>query len=428
VIGEVVASRYRVLERLGEGGHGYVHRAEDLRGGPPVAIKLMHSQELSSAELDRFEREAELARRLRHPNVARLVGWGVHAGNVPYLVFELSEGQSLSSLLKRAGVLPQERVARIATQVLRGLAEAHSVGVVHRDIKPANIMVSDGGPAGEQIKIVDFGVAKSLRTNTRVITQSGEVPGTPSYMSPEHVESQQVAPCTDLFSLGLVMAEALTGKKVYGGGAIDVCLDLVSADPVPLPPEVLSSSLGPAIVRATQKNMAARYASAAEMLRDIEAAGAQSRAGVFVPMSNPALSQSSPGLHAPHGVFVPGSNPALSQSSPGLHAPHGVFVPGSNPALSQSSPGLQAPHGVFVPGSTPALSQSYPALPSSGVYVPVSSPPLTSSSPSLPAISQQLAPSQPRPARGIALAVLATVAVVLFAALVIALIVLFQSG
>jgi len=427
VIGEVLSGRYRVLERLGEGGHGFVYRGVDLANNGVVAVKVMHNQDMTGADLERFEREAELARRLRHPNIAQLLGFGLES-DTPYLVFELVEGRPLSDLLKRVGALPGERVARIVLQVLRGLAEAHAVGIVHRDIKPANIMVVDRRALGEEVKLVDFGVAKSLRTNTRVITQAGEVPGTPSYMSPEHVESRPVAPSTDLFSLGLVMAEALTGKKVYGGSAIDVLLELVSPDPVPLPPEIRSSPLGPVIERATRKRMEERYQSAPQMLRDVELVlgGA-----VSVPTSNPAYSQSypaqgsSPALSSSPHHAVPHSNPAFGGSSPALSSSPHHAVPHSNPAFGGSSPALSSSPVHAIPGSASPF-QSIPPT-SAGPQVPHSSPVLSHHSYSLPP-SYPTAPSGPRSRRTTQMALLAVVAAGLLVALVVALVFLLQTG
>lgn len=385
MIGEIIGGRYRVLERLGEGGHGFVHRAEDLELRAPVAIKIMRPQDMGQGELERFEREAELARRLSHPNVARLLAWGVHETgveeDVPFLVFELFEGKPLSDILRASGPMPAGRVARLAIQVLHGLAEAHTVGIVHRDIKPANIMVAERGAQGDVVKIVDFGVAKSLRSNTLVITKQGEVPGTPSYMSPEHIEDRPVAPSTDLFCLGIVLAELLSGTKVYPGSIVDICIDLLSQDPVPLAPAVRATSLGTIIERATQKRMELRYQTAGEMLRDLE-------------------------LALTGRAVVP-------TSSPPYPAQQAVYVPTSSPPY----PGQQA---VYVPTSSPPFRQTFP---------PTSQP--ASHSPSLPP-SLSLAPSLPRtvPPAGSRTALklaLGGVAALLLCALVIAVILLVRQ-
>lgn len=278
MLGEIVAGRYRVLAKIGEGGHGAVYSAEELGQGRRVALKIMH-EEREGGALQRFAREAELVQRLSHPNNVRLLDFGIHANERPFSVFELLEGRSLQEILKREGPLPPARVARIAAQVLAALEEAHSVGIVHRDVKPANILVTSSGGEPDFVKLLDYGIAKSLRENTKALTREGEVLGTPSYMTPELIEARPVTPASDLYSLGLVMAEMLSGQRVYTGSPIDICLRQVSPSPVPLSPEALASPLAPVIARAVAKRPEQRFASAAEMRAALDGAPAPKRAG-----------------------------------------------------------------------------------------------------------------------------------------------------
>jgi len=295
MIGEVVGGRYRVLAKIGEGGHGMVYRAEEVGAGREVALKIMH-REREGGALQRFQREAELVQRLSHPNNVRLLDWGIHQGERPFSVFELLEGESLQQILKQKGPQPPARVVRITSQVLRALTEAHAVGIVHRDIKPANILVMANADEPDFVKVLDYGIAKSLREGTKALTRQGEVLGTPSYMPPELIEARPIGPSSDLYSLGLVMAEMLTGRRVYTGSPIDICLQQVSPNPVPLPPELAASPLGAVIARATEKPIERRYASAAEMLAALEQASAWADTVAWVP---PDYRPSSPSFPDP---------------------------------------------------------------------------------------------------------------------------------
>lgn len=278
MLGEVVAGRYRVIEQIGEGGHGSVWRAQDLTTSSDVALKIMHEERDPSA-LSRFAREAELVGRLSHPGNVRLLDWGVHDARLPFSVFELLKGETLQARLKRQGPLPVPTVAQIARQVLVALAEAHAVGIVHRDIKPANIFLGS-----DTLKLIDYGIAKSLRPNTKALTRQGEVLGTPSYMPPELIEARPIAPSSDLYALGLVMAEMISGRRVYQGSPIDICLKQVSPAPTPLPDEVTRSVLGPIIARATEKDPARRFDRAEQMVAAIDQAAEPSAA---LPLGGP---------------------------------------------------------------------------------------------------------------------------------------------
>src|SRR5262249_48733730 len=154
---------------------------------------------------------------------------------------------------------------------LKALMEAHGLGFVHRDIKPSNIFLCEFSGEKDFVKVLDFGIAKSLYASA-MLTKTGMIVGTPNYMAPEQVAGADVTASADLYALGLLMAEALTGRPVfYGDSAFSICVAQLSEAPVPLPPEVLASPLGPVIARATQKRAAERFQSAAEMLTHLEA-------------------------------------------------------------------------------------------------------------------------------------------------------------
>ena len=269
--GDVIDGRYRIEALLGSGGFGAVYRATQLNLGREVALKVLHSGLLASAQtLQRFQREAQLAQQLNHPNTVRLFDFGQTQSGAPFMVWELLSGKPLDALLGQYGALAPARVARIAIQILKSLMEAHALGIVHRDIKPANIVVGDFHGEPDFVKVLDFGVAKTLLDSGSAMTADGQMIGTPSYMAPEQVRGENVGPAADLYSLGLVMAEALSGQVVFQGNSlIDVCMAQASDNPAPLPVQAQQGPLAPIIQGATQKRADARYQSAEQMLQEL---------------------------------------------------------------------------------------------------------------------------------------------------------------
>ena len=272
--GQVVAGRYELVELLGQGGHGAVYRAIQRPLGREVAIKMILVEAMySDGMLERFTREAALVQRLEHPNTVRLFDFGTTELGLPYIVFELLRGRTIEQELQR-GTLTPFRVGRVATQVLKSLMEAHALGIVHRDIKPSNVLLVDYSGETDFVKVLDFGVARRVKTegeDKAGITHDGQIIGTPSYMAPEQIRGAAVGPQADLYALGLVMAEALTGTQIYGGDtAMQIWIKQTSDEKVPLPHVVLGSVLGPVIARATAKSPNDRYPSAAAMREDLE--------------------------------------------------------------------------------------------------------------------------------------------------------------
>lgn len=303
-VGDVIARRYRLEALIGEGGYGAVFQATQLDIGRAVAVKLLRTELTpSSVAVGRFQREARLAQRLEHPNTVRLLDFGQTDSGLPYIGYELLRGRSLGQVVAHDGPLPPARVARIACQALGALMEAHKRGIVHRDIKPENVFLIDFPGAPDFVKILDFGVAKSLTSlgaSGLALTASGEAVGTPGYMAPEQVRGHAVGPATDLYALGLVMAELLLGQPVVTAAKpIDVCVLQASPSPVPLPAKVLDSPLGAVIAKAVAKPLEERYRAAGDMLADIEAAVAVAPAGE---LESPLTG---PGAPRPSSVTIP---------------------------------------------------------------------------------------------------------------------------
>lgn len=207
----LVGDRYRLEELIGRGGMGEVWRAADELLGRTVAVKLL-AAEADHATAQRFSREAEIAARLNHPHVVALYDAGSHQSR-PYLVMEYVEGRSLAEELSVHGGLAPERVADLAAQIAEGLSAAHQQGVVHRDIKPSNLLLSADGA----VKIADFGIARIVDEAEVSLTATGQLMGTSTYLAPERALGRPAGPASDVYALGCVLYELLTGHPPFRG-------------------------------------------------------------------------------------------------------------------------------------------------------------------------------------------------------------------
>ncbi|HEU4729741.1 MAG TPA: serine/threonine-protein kinase, partial [Kofleriaceae bacterium] len=210
--GAILDGRYRVLEPVAEGAMGVVYRAERVKLGRIVAVKVLHDvlpNELSGRK--RFEIEAMAMAKLEHPHCASVLDVGVH-GDRPYVVMDFVSGQNLKDVVA-SGPQPIPRATEILRQVLSGLAHAHEHGIIHRDIKPANIVLSQKTGLGDHVKILDFGLARLHDTGQNLTT--GIVVGTPAYMAPEQIRGVPLDHRVDLYACGVLLFELLTGKKPF---------------------------------------------------------------------------------------------------------------------------------------------------------------------------------------------------------------------
>jgi tRNA A-37 threonylcarbamoyl transferase component Bud32 len=211
MIGMIIEDKYRLIEKLGAGGMGCVYRAERLLIGDQVAVKILHQEHVAQAQsFERFRREAQAAARLKHPNAVLIYDFGITSGRLVYLVMELVEGQTLRQIIKSSGPLTPTAAAEIISQVCSALEEAHRQQIVHRDLKPDNVIVN-ATFNGLRTKVLDFGIAKLRDLTARDLTQTGSVMGTPHYMSPEQCLGEELDQRSDIYSLGIVLYEMLTG-------------------------------------------------------------------------------------------------------------------------------------------------------------------------------------------------------------------------
>ena len=263
----LIAGRYQVLELLGRGGMGHVHAGMDHQLDRPVAIKFLRADLADQTALrDRFEREARAAARIVHPNVVGVFDIGEHDG-VPYIVMERLSGRNLADELV-AGPMRDDRVRAIASDLLAGLSAAHRLGVLHRDIKPGNVLLTDTA----QVKLADFGIAKldGDRHNTTV----GSIFGTVSYLAPERLAGHPATPSSDVYSVGVVLFEALTGEAAFRAETPLALARAVAHDQPTFTNEQrreLDPALTAAVERAIAKDPNARFTSAEEMVAAINA-------------------------------------------------------------------------------------------------------------------------------------------------------------
>jgi serine/threonine protein kinase len=264
----VLSGRYEIGDRLGSGGMSTVHRATDLILERTVAVKVL-AEHLSDDErfVARFRREALAVAKLIHPNIVQVYDTGVDEGR-HYIVMEYVEGRSGAQILQKQGPLDAETTAEIGAQACAGLDYAHRRGIIHRDVKPGNLMIV-GGPVGGgemTVKLTDFGIARAVE-QTR-ITQVGSVVGTAAYLAPEQVRGEEATPATDVYALGVVLYQFLTGRLPYEGSSLAE-LAVRQQNESPLPPSTYNADVpetaGAAVLRALEGDPARRYASASEL-------------------------------------------------------------------------------------------------------------------------------------------------------------------
>ena len=300
LIGVVLDSRYKVLDAIAEGAMGIVYRAERVKLGRIVAIKVLHDElpsELSGRK--RFEIEAMAMAKLEHPHCAAVLDVGVHEDK-PFVVMDFVSGQNLKELIAQ-GPMPIARAVEIVRQTLSGLAHAHEHNIIHRDIKPANIVLSQKAGLGDHVKILDFGLAR-LNAETSNLT-TGIVVGTPSYMAPEQIRGVEIDKRADLYACGVLLFELLTGKKPFSSAKddpVEVCAMHLKT-PAPTLAEALPGTdfgeLEGVVAKALAKNPDDRFSSAEEMAGALAAAvgrqGAPLTPAVGVPVPMPSTQSAS---------------------------------------------------------------------------------------------------------------------------------------
>ncbi|HYC50622.1 MAG TPA: serine/threonine-protein kinase, partial [Gemmatimonadaceae bacterium] len=268
LVGSIIADRYHVLKKLGEGGMGTVYLAEHVKMGRKSAVKVMNPGMVNDADaISRFNREAANASKISHTNVASVYDFGETSDGLIYLAMEFVEGPALTKVIEQSGALAPIRAADITRQAAEALAVAHDMGIVHRDLKPDNIMIANNRDGSDCVKVVDFGIAKAANNEAQKVTKTGLVVGTPEYMSPEQLAGDKLDGRSDIYSLALVSFAMMTGKLPFPGETVqESMIARLTDEPKKLSEMKADISWPPAVQlvmdKALQRDADLRYASA----------------------------------------------------------------------------------------------------------------------------------------------------------------------
>jgi eukaryotic-like serine/threonine-protein kinase len=344
-IGNVLGGRYRLVELLGQGGMATIYRARDNELERDVAVKLLRPEYERDPDFGtRFRQEARAAGSLNHPNIVSVYDFGNDPAGA-YIVMELIDGEDLASVIRRTGAVPPRQAARLAADVASALAAAHARGIIHRDVKPANVLVSRDG----RVKVTDFGIARAVADAQ--LTMPGLTMGSVHYFSPEQARGEPTTAASDVYSLGIVLYELLTGRRPWGGDSAAAIAMARLSGATPLPSAVragIPPALDAIVRRAMSRDPAQRYQTAGEMREALDA---------FLADRAPSAAASPVGVGAAAGA-AGASGAAGSLAASGLAASRGMDpVDPISPATVAS--GVARPNAGRVPYDQDAYAGSY---------------------------------------------------------------------
>jgi eukaryotic-like serine/threonine-protein kinase len=370
-VGKVIDGRYEIQTRIGEGGMGVVYKARQTPLDRVIALKMLNSQMATDPNwVQRFYNEAKACSRLQHPNTIRMFDFGQTPDGRLFMTMEFLDGVSLRDALSR-GPLAAHRVVKILIQCCASLAEAHSIGIIHRDIKPDNVFLLNMAGSPDFVKLLDFSVAKLLEGD-RMKTQAGVVFGTPQYMSPEQGRGMPLDARSDLYALGILAFEMLTGNVPFHDENPMTVIHMHLQAAVPPLPQSIPYSVQQIVRRALEKEPNRRYQSAGEMMQHCQQVFAEISGGVSIGAAGVPRTM----YAAPPGGMPPGGAPPPSMVPPGMPNPQGMGPPampmgppGVRPAandaktmIAQPSPFAQGgmPQGGMPPGAPYGMPQGHP--------------------------------------------------------------------
>ena len=349
LVGKVLADRFEILSRIGEGGTGVVYKAKQLTVDRTVAIKVLGAHVSSDPTwVKRFHNEARAAARLDHPNTVRLIDFGETKEGLLFIAMEFLQGRPLSDEIVRLGKLPPQRVLRILSQTCQSLSEAHQQGIIHRDIKPDNIFLVEMKGAGDFVKVLDFSVAK-IDTPDAQQTRAGTVFGTPAYMSPEQARGVKLAPQSDIYACGIVAYEMLTGKPPFEAPLpMEVVMMHLRQKPAPLVgyPEPVARL----VMKALEKTPDRRQQSADELCREctecLELLFPKLTPSTGIPTALPSQNSAGSTMSAPGAPPSAMSAPQVGSGPPPMAPPPMAPPPMAPPPMApppMASPSMGPP-------------------------------------------------------------------------------------
>jgi eukaryotic-like serine/threonine-protein kinase len=365
LIGRLINDRFQVVALIARGGMGKVYRAEQAPLGRVCALKVLNPNYAGDSDPEfhkRFFLEASIASKLTHPNTVTIFDYGRTDDDVYYIAMEYLEGRTLHRAIREEAPLPEERAAHVARQICRALREAHSLGVIHRDLKPANIYLVEHADEADFVKVLDFGLVKNVDGNAEELTQAGLFMGSPKYMSPEQIRGDKVDARADIYSLGIVLYEMVTGKVPFDRvNSVNILMAHVNEPPPPLkhycPDIQISGAIEEVIFKCIAKDPNARYSSMDEVLAALKRTGQGAMTGTMMGLATGEYSSSFQGS----GGFLGGS---VSGSQSGSGPQSNQFM---SPGTTGSQSGALPLTGTAMPDTAPPPSKK----PATGVLVGV---------------------------------------------------------
>jgi len=361
LLGKVIDGRYEILQCIGEGGMGVVYKARQTSIDRMVAVKMLSSNLAKDRNwVQRFYNEAKACSRLHHPNTIRMFDFGQTRDGQLFMAMEFLDGLSLRQVIGEQAPMDPQRMLKVVIQCCASLSEAHNLGIIHRDIKADNVFLIDLPGSRDHVKLLDFGVAKLMMAED-FATQVGVVFGTPQYMSPEQGRGEPLTPRSDLYGVGILAYEMLTGSVPFSDEVPMNVLQMHLQSPVPpLPPRV-PASVQQVVMRALEKDPSRRYATAAAMIDEAQSVLTALQTGPFARVNGPApAAASAPTAFVSAPMNAGGARPGTADPPPapvgfgGGGAPSPLMQAGANmpTVLDRPNPLLAGPQGR--PQASPA--------------------------------------------------------------------------
>jgi len=344
LIGRMINDRYKVVGLIARGGMGKVYRAEQAPLGRLVGLKVLNPNYTGDSDPEfhkRFFLEASIASKLTHPNTVTIFDYGRTDDDIYYIAMELLEGRTLHRALREEGPLDMERAMHVARQVCRSLREAHALGVIHRDLKPANVYLVQHGDESDFVKVLDFGLVKNLDEKGEELTQAGLFMGSPKYMSPEQIRGDRVDTRVDIYALGVIMYEMLTGKVPFDRpNSVNILMAHIQESVPPMAemnPDVhVPPQLEQIVMRCMAKDVDERYASMDEVLLALkQCAGFSLMSGEHTLTGDFMLARTSSGPVRLQGDFLSGGTPSGIAALPPTMASQQPAPPTAMPPRSK---------------------------------------------------------------------------------------------